>query len=154
LIEELQILWEEGVQTYDAANYGGSSSFCMRAILLWTIHDFPAYSIVAGRVTKGYKSCPICGPGTISRRSAALKFFFNDNQARRWLPPDHPWRRAAGFDGSEEIRAAPIPVTGEDVVCWGRVREAWREDGGTPLSSDPARQYGIKKVNKLYQLIY
>jgi hypothetical protein len=73
LIEEFLALWEEGVPTYDAAKYGGSSWFTMRAILLWTIHDFPAYGIVAGCVTKGYRSCSICGPGTISRRSTALK---------------------------------------------------------------------------------
>jgi hypothetical protein len=35
------------VWTYDAAKYDGSSWFNMRAILLWTIHDFPAYGIVA-----------------------------------------------------------------------------------------------------------
>ena len=73
LLEELHILWSEGVQTRDASNFGGSSTFLMRAVLLWTIHDFPAYGIVAGCVTKGYRGCPCCGPETTSRRSAALK---------------------------------------------------------------------------------
>jgi hypothetical protein len=69
LIDELLTLWSEGVRTYDAAEYGEQRSFNLRAILLWTIHDFPAYGIVARCVTKGYKSCPICRPQTISRRS-------------------------------------------------------------------------------------
>jgi hypothetical protein len=57
-------------------------------------------------------------------------------------------------DGKEEVRLSPLPITGEDVVRWGRVREAWREDGDTPLVLDPVRQYGIKKVSGLYQLPY
>ena len=72
LVEELQILWHNGVPTADAAMYGGSREFNMKAILLWTIYDFPAYGIVAGRVTKGYRACPCCGPNTTSRRSRAL----------------------------------------------------------------------------------
>jgi hypothetical protein len=154
LIEELHELWETGVWMNDAASYMGSSWFKLRAILLWTIHDFPTYGIVAGCVTKGYKSYPICGPGTISRRSAALKKNLNDNQHRRWLPAEHPWRESLGFDGKEESREPPIRVTGEDVLRWGAVREAWKEDGGSPLNADPARQYGIKKVSGLYQLWY
>jgi hypothetical protein len=59
-----------------------------------------------------------------------------------------------GFDGREEHQEPPLPVTREDVVRWGRLREAWQEDGGTPLTSDPMRQYGIKKVSGLYQLPY
>jgi hypothetical protein len=154
LIEELHELWENGVWMKDAGNYNGTSWFNLRAILLWTIHDFPAYGIVAGCVTKGYKSCPICGPGTISRRSMALKKNLNDNQHRRWLPPGHHWRESLGFDGKEEWEACPLRVTGEDTLRWGAVREAWKEDGGTPQHADPTRQYGIKKVSGLYRLWY
>jgi hypothetical protein len=116
LVEELHTLWTDGIRTYDVANSGGSTWFNLRAILLWTIYDFHAYGIVAGCVTKGYKSCPICGPETISRRSAALKKNLNDNQAHRWLPTDHHWRSSLGFDGQEKGRPPPIPVTGEDVL--------------------------------------
>ena len=154
LIEELNELWETGVWTKDAGAYRGTTLFNLRAILLWTIHDFRAYDIVAGCVTKGYKSCPICGPGTISRRSVALKKNLNDNQHRRWLPPEHPWRESLGFDGKEERETCPVRVTGEDILRWGAVREAWQEDGGTPQHADPARQYGIKKVSGLYRLWY
>jgi hypothetical protein len=154
LIEELHTLWTHGIRTFDAAKYRDSDWFNLQAILLWTIHDFLAYRIVAGCVTKGYKSCPMCGPGTISRRSVALKKNLNDNQARRWLPSDHHWRSSLGFDGKEEFRCPPDLVSGEDVLCWGQVREAWKEDGGAPAGSDPVRQYGIKKVSELYQLPY
>ena len=66
LLEELQSLWEPaGIPTVDAANYQGRSLFNLRAILMWTLHDFPAYGVVSGSVTKGYVGCPCCGVYTI-----------------------------------------------------------------------------------------
>jgi hypothetical protein len=124
LVEELHELWENGVWTADAAKYMGSNFFNLRGILLWTIHDFPAYGIVAGCVTKGYKSCPVCGPGTISRRLVVLKKNLNDNQYRRWLPRDHHWRESLGFDGKEECEECPVRVTRGDVLRWGSIRDA------------------------------
>jgi hypothetical protein len=130
LIEELHELWKVGAWMTDAGAYNKSTWFKLRAILLWTIHDFPAYGIVAGCVTKGYKSCPICGPGTISRRSAALKKNVNDNQHRRWLPPGHHWRQSSGFDRKEEHEDCPIRVTGEDVLrCGAMERLGKRMEG-------------------------
>ncbi|KAE8669016.1 hypothetical protein F3Y22_tig00112261pilonHSYRG00088 [Hibiscus syriacus] len=40
LIADLKLLWETGVKTYDAYK---KEYFNLRAILLWTINDFPAY---------------------------------------------------------------------------------------------------------------
>ncbi|XP_062086057.1 uncharacterized protein LOC133792156 [Humulus lupulus] len=34
--------------------------------ILWTIHDFPAYGIVSGYSTQGYKACPVCEDDTSS----------------------------------------------------------------------------------------
>ena len=89
MIEELHILWTHGIRIFNAGKYGDSDWINFRVIFLWTIHDSSAYGIVTGCVTKGYKSCHVYGPSTISRRSAALKKNLNDNQARRWLPIDH-----------------------------------------------------------------
>ncbi len=57
LIDELKELWKDGVQTYDASS---GSTFRMRAALMWTINDFPAYGNMSGWPTKGYLACPIC----------------------------------------------------------------------------------------------
>ncbi len=65
LLEELQLLWHNGVEVRDATNYNGNSHFMLKAILMWCIHDFPTYGIMAGCVTKGYHACPICGPATL-----------------------------------------------------------------------------------------
>ncbi|KAL4587425.1 hypothetical protein LXL04_000296 [Taraxacum kok-saghyz] len=57
LIDELKVLWEKGVETYDAES---GRTFNMHATLMWTINDFPAYGYLSGWTTCGYMACPIC----------------------------------------------------------------------------------------------
>lgn len=155
LLEELLILWNEGVKTEDAAMYKGSREFNMKAILLWTIHDFPAYGIVAGCVTKGYRGCPICAENTISRRSRALHKNVYDDQHRRWLPAGHPWRsNLHDFNGSPEYNGPPRRVTSSDILRWGHLRESFVHRGGGQPSEDPVRRFGIKRVSSLFKLPY
>ena len=45
LIKELKELWEFGVETFDVSR---KESFILRASLLWTISDFPAYAKLSG----------------------------------------------------------------------------------------------------------
>jgi len=63
LIEELKELWEFGVETYDASR---NQTFQMRAALLWTINDFPAYAMLSGWSTKGKLAYPCSNYGTNS----------------------------------------------------------------------------------------
>jgi len=46
-----------GARTYDASN---KNNFQMRAQLMWTINDFPAYADLSGWPNRGEKACPIC----------------------------------------------------------------------------------------------
>jgi hypothetical protein len=57
LILELKELWNNGVKTRDART---KKNFRLRAILLWTINDFPAYAMMSGWSTKGKFACPYC----------------------------------------------------------------------------------------------
>jgi hypothetical protein len=41
LIDELETLWNEGVPAYDASAPEGHKTFTLRAMLLWTMHDWP-----------------------------------------------------------------------------------------------------------------
>jgi hypothetical protein len=66
LIEELQVLWK-GVATYDVAKLEGVKNFALRTMLMWIIHDFLAYMLMADCVHQGYKACPTCGLGLIVR---------------------------------------------------------------------------------------
>ncbi|KAG8388376.1 hypothetical protein BUALT_Bualt02G0119500 [Buddleja alternifolia] len=57
LIDELKMLWEAGIQTYDVCK---KENFQMRAALLWTISDFLANAMVSGWSTHGLMACPYC----------------------------------------------------------------------------------------------
>ncbi|XP_024630394.2 uncharacterized protein [Medicago truncatula] len=104
LIEELKELWEIGVRTFDACK---RESFQMRAAIMWTINDFPAYANLSGWSTKGRYACPCCGFDTTSKwLRYSRKFCYMCN--RRWLEPGHKWRYNKGhFDGNQEFRAPP-----------------------------------------------
>lgn len=58
LIEELQDLWANGIETFDAYK---RETFQLRAAIMWTINDFPAYANLFGWSTKGQYACPCCG---------------------------------------------------------------------------------------------
>jgi len=45
LIDELAQLWSSGALTYDISR---KQNFLMRAALMWTINDFPAYGMLSG----------------------------------------------------------------------------------------------------------
>ncbi|KAK9110572.1 hypothetical protein Sjap_018632 [Stephania japonica] len=57
LVKELQELWHNGVSTYDVST---KTNFLMRAALMWTVSDFPAYSMLSGWSTHDKKACPYC----------------------------------------------------------------------------------------------
>jgi len=55
LIDELTQLWSSR-----ALNISRKQNFGMRAALMWTINDFPAYRMVSGWSTHGKLACPYC----------------------------------------------------------------------------------------------
>ena len=112
LIDELQELWK-GVYTYDAFQ---ESFFNLKAMLLWTINDFPAYGNLAGCATKGKYACPICGENTHARwLTHSMKFSYGNHI--RFLPNDHPYRRRKHIGTRLKDKAmAPSIPTGAEVV--------------------------------------
>ncbi|XP_074373627.1 uncharacterized protein LOC141713976 [Apium graveolens] len=115
LIDDLKKLWEEGEpNVYDAYS---KSYFTLKAILLWTINDFPAYGNLSGCVNKGYKSYLICGDDTVAKYlSHSRKMCFQGH--RRYLPRQHPYRRQkAAFNGQQELGNACQPLSGEEVLA-------------------------------------
>ena len=55
LIDELTQLWSSRALTYDISM---KHNFVMRAALMWTINDFPAYGMVSGWSTHGKLTSP------------------------------------------------------------------------------------------------
>ncbi|XP_038996619.1 uncharacterized protein LOC120121300 [Hibiscus syriacus] len=112
LIADLKLLWETGVKTYDAYM---KEYFNLRAILLWTINEFPAYGNLSGFVTKGYYACPICSENTCSQwlpNSKKVCFLGH----RRFLPLQHPLRkRKKYFNNQQEDGVIKQPLSGEEI---------------------------------------
>jgi hypothetical protein len=115
LVEEILQLWN-GFSSYDITKDRGERTFNLRAVLLWTIHDFPGYGTVGGFSHQGYAACPWCGPDLGAQHSTELgKQTYSG--MRRWLPEDHLYRAAEMkeyFDGNMETRGKPDPVTIEE----------------------------------------
>ena len=63
LVDDLKELWNSGITVYDAFS---KSNFTLKAILMWTINDFPAYANLSGYSTKGRLACPVFGIHTCS----------------------------------------------------------------------------------------
>ncbi|KAF7150380.1 hypothetical protein RHSIM_Rhsim02G0158700 [Rhododendron simsii] len=114
LIDELKELWSIGVDTYDAVT---KQIFQLRAALLWTINDLPAYANLSGWSTKGKLACPNCN------EDASHQYLHNGKKTcymghSRFLPMDHPMRKSNHtFDGKAEDRPEPKFLSGEDVVA-------------------------------------
>ncbi|RLM66420.1 uncharacterized protein C2845_PM16G03270 [Panicum miliaceum] len=112
LIDELKELWVQGVETWDAKE---KKNFTLRALLLRTINDFPAYAMLSGWSTKGKFACPYCHKDT---DYLWLKFGSKHCYLghRRFLPHNHRWRRnKRSFNNKTEMREAPQPLSGEQV---------------------------------------
>ncbi|XP_074338682.1 uncharacterized protein LOC141676833 [Apium graveolens] len=106
--------WEEGEpNVYDAYT---KSYFTLKAILLWTINDFPAYGNLSGCVNKGYMCCPVCVDDTVAKYlSHSRKMCYQGH--RRYLARNHPYRKQkAAFNGQQELGQARQPLSGEEVL--------------------------------------
>nr|KYP59483.1 hypothetical protein KK1_014919 [Cajanus cajan] len=112
LVEDLKMLWEEGIDVFDG--YSGEL-FRLRAMLFCTINDFPAYGNLCGYSVKGHKACPICEEDTCYHQLLNWKKTVYLSH-RRFLKPNHPYRRLKkAFNGFQEYDSAPTALTGEQV---------------------------------------
>ncbi|CAO2825429.1 unnamed protein product [Amaranthus hypochondriacus] len=116
LIEELKMLWTNGIVTYDVST---RQNFCLRAALMWTISDFSAYSMLSGWSTHGKNACPYC-------MSDSKAFYLRNSRKMCWfdchrmfLPDRHPFRRRnkANFMARvQEEDHAPHTRTGVEIL--------------------------------------
>jgi hypothetical protein len=113
LIDDLKILWDGVEGVYDAYR---AEYFKLKAVLFWTINDFPAYGNLSGSIVKGYNACPVCCEKTKPHRLAhSQKMSYMRH--RRWLPRHHPYRKQLSpFDNTEEHDLAPVPLSGDEVL--------------------------------------
>ncbi|XP_049394089.1 uncharacterized protein LOC125858374 [Solanum stenotomum] len=117
-IDELKQLWVDGVETYDSHK---KQNFQMRAALMWTTNDFPAYGMLSGWSTHGLLACPCCmGKSKAFYLKHGRKGSFFDCH-RKFLPMGHPFRldRKSFLRGRVENSTPPHRLSGEEV--WNKV---------------------------------
>ncbi|XP_050211492.2 uncharacterized protein LOC126661677 [Mercurialis annua] len=115
LIAELKHLWEVGVNTYDISV---RQNFQMRAALMWTISDFPAYSMLSGWSTGGKLACPHCmGDSDAFSLTKGRKTSWFDNH-RKFLPPNHSFRKNKKWfrKGEVVLKIAPDMQSGSEIL--------------------------------------
>ncbi|BFG30193.1 hypothetical protein CerSpe_164670 [Prunus speciosa] len=152
LIDDLKSLWDGIRGVYDA-HIG--EYFTLRAALLWTINDFPAYGNLSGCVVKGYKACPICGDDTPSHRlKNGHKICYLGH--RKWLPINHPYRRQrAAVNGKPEYGMPPEPLTGEEVLHMVEdINYIWGSKNGGSVGENDGDRVCWKKKSKFFDLEY
>ncbi|XP_019267397.1 PREDICTED: uncharacterized protein LOC109244716 [Nicotiana attenuata] len=152
LVDDLKILWESGIETYDAFM---KQNFFLRASLLWTINDFPAYGILSGWSTKGKLACPICHIHTCSiyLKHGRKQCYMGH---RRFLEINHPYRRnKSSFDNTKEERLAPQALSGDDVLAQLNTSSIVLVDGNTKKRKRDAIRYdNWKKKSIFFELPY
>ncbi|XP_042418214.1 uncharacterized protein LOC122006686 [Zingiber officinale] len=124
LVEDLKELWDIGVETYDAFS---KLVFNMKAILMWTINDFPAYGNLAGCATKG-------------------------NLVAQYVVKKKKW-----FDGNKETKGKPRPLNGLEILNVVKdIENDWgKKKMGKDINNTKKKRKerdGIKKVQKLVQM--
>nr|GEV84556.1 hypothetical protein [Tanacetum cinerariifolium] len=102
LIDDLKALWAKpSVETIYVAT---GQKFNMRAMVLWTINDFPARSSLSRWSGQGYKTCPTCNEDTPYVHVLGKTSYVGH---RRFLKNPHKWRRSLEFIGEKEDEDPP-----------------------------------------------
>ncbi|GJT90345.1 zinc finger, PHD-type containing protein [Tanacetum coccineum] len=100
----------------------------MRAMVLWTINDFPARSSLSGWSGQGYKACPTCNEET---PSIGVKNKIAYVGHRRFLRKPHKWRSSREFNGDTDHRDPPKEYP-RDVILAQHARLLTRVPGKHP----------------------
>ncbi|KAL0440758.1 UNVERIFIED_CONTAM: hypothetical protein Sradi_0014700 [Sesamum radiatum] len=90
LIKELLQLWYVGVRMYGNTT---DEAFIMRAALMWTVNDLPAYGMAFRWSTIGIIGYPVCMDGTRAFHLQHGKKACYFDCHKKFLPKNHPYRR-------------------------------------------------------------
>nr|GEY58354.1 hypothetical protein [Tanacetum cinerariifolium] len=88
------------------------ADFNMRAMVLWTINDFPAQSSLSGWSGQGYKACATCNKDTPFVRLLSKTTYVSH---KRFLKKLHKWWSSREFNGQTDNRDPPKEF-GEDEI--------------------------------------
>ncbi|XP_060210823.1 uncharacterized protein LOC132637807 [Lycium barbarum] len=155
LIKELTLLWETSVEAFDISK---KENFQLRAALMWTINDFPAYSMLSGWSTGGNLACPYCMEETQSFRlkHGGKTTWFDSHSI--FLDQNHPFRRDRKnfLKGHIVTRPPPTVRTGEKILnqtCELGIRKVTELDA-REVNKRICNSYGWKKRSIFWDLSY
>ncbi|XP_060959174.1 uncharacterized protein LOC133030448 [Cannabis sativa] len=140
LVDELKMLWNNGVEAFDEYS---KSNFTLRAMVMWTISDFPAYAYLLGWSTMGKLACPICLEDTRFKRIRGKQCYMGH---RCYLNRTHTWRRSTDYDGQTEYRQAPRQFSGDDILLQLE-KVPMITTGKAPNNLDRKRKRGVDEFN-------
>ncbi|GKA12721.1 zinc finger, PHD-type containing protein [Tanacetum coccineum] len=154
LIDDLKDLWAlKGVETIDVAT---GQKFNMRAMVLWTINDFPARSSLSGWSGQGYKACPTCNEDTPSMRVLGKTTYVGH---RRFLKKPHKWRRSLDFNGETKDGDPPRKFDRDQIMAQlarlpTRVKGKHPRYGGVKIKRNVLVELNWTKRSIFYELEY
>nr|GEW47376.1 hypothetical protein [Tanacetum cinerariifolium] len=100
----------KGVKTIDVAS---GQKFNMRAMVLWTINDFPARSSFSGWSGQGYKACPTCNKVTPYVRVLSKTAYVGH---KRFLKKPYKLRSSLEFNGQTDNRDPPKEFCQDEIL--------------------------------------
>ncbi|XP_013631991.1 PREDICTED: uncharacterized protein LOC106337430 [Brassica oleracea var. oleracea] len=138
LIDDLKDLWNEGMVVYDAFK---KENFTLKAMLLWTVSDYPGLGTLAGCKVKGKQACTVCGKDTPFRwLKFSRKHVYLGNRKR--LRPEHPYRRRRKwFDNTVEEGTVSRIESGRDIF---ETVKDFRNHFGKPLEKNGKRKINVQ----------
>ncbi|XP_070007649.1 uncharacterized protein [Nicotiana sylvestris] len=114
LIDDLKQLWCDGVETYDIST---KKNLNLRANLMWTINDFPAYGMLSGWMTAGKLACPYFMENSkaFTLKHGRKQLWFDCHC--QFLPHDHEFRRIKNALKKNKIEYdSPPPILSGDKI--------------------------------------
>nr|GEX39056.1 hypothetical protein [Tanacetum cinerariifolium] len=110
LIDDLKDLWAKTcVETIDVAT---SQKFNMRAMVLWTINDFPARSNLSGWSGLGYKACLTCNEDTLYPQAA---YSFTPEDRKCFVSSSNELNYQMGLDPTLSIKSQVFKLLGKSI---------------------------------------
>nr|GEV88995.1 hypothetical protein [Tanacetum cinerariifolium] len=144
LIDDLKVLRAlKGVETIDVAT---GHKFNMRAMVLWTINDFPAQSSLSGWSGQGYKACPTCNEDTPSMRILGKTAYVGH---KRLLKKPYKWRRSHEFNGEIED-GVPLGKFDRDQIQAQLFKLPTRVNGKHPSYEGVKIKLNVTGLNDLF----
>ncbi|XP_055960094.1 uncharacterized protein LOC126661596 [Mercurialis annua] len=155
LIVELNHLWEFGTRTYDIHR---RQNFQLKAALMWTINDFPAYSMLSGWSTSGKRACPHCMEETdaITLPKSGKQSWFDCH--RKLLPPEHSYRNNTtdfkkGYKERKSFRGYRSGEEIEQEIDSLGFKKAY-EVGAQDTNAQKSKHHGWHKKSIFWELPY